>query len=102
MQFLQCLLLEVFLEKKIWAALKHLNTRHGQQSVSYDQALEKLSEKPSCRLLVQEKHGFQKGAQCASLATGSKKAWPRVKKGLKVRLPKLTYLRNPEKLGIQS
>ena len=44
MTFVQCLLLEVFLEKKIWAALKHLNTRHGHQSVSYDQALEKFQK----------------------------------------------------------
>ena len=45
--------------------------------MSYDQALDKLSEKLNSRLLVQEEHGFQKGAQCAPMATGAKKslAW---------------------------
>ena len=47
------------------------------QSVSCDQALDKLSEKVNSRLLVQEEHGFQKGAHCAPLAAGAKKslAW---------------------------
>ena len=44
---------------------------------------------------------FERGHN-VPLATGSKKAWPRVKKALKVRLPKPAYLRNPEKLGKQS
>ena len=37
--------------------------------MSCDQALDKLSEKLNSKLLVQEEHGFQKGAQCAR--------WPR-------------------------
>ena len=41
--------------------------------MSCDQALDKLSEKLHSRLLLQEKHGFQKGAQCAPLATGDQK-----------------------------
>ena len=41
--------------------------------MSCDQALDKLSEKLNSRLLVQEEHGFQKGAQCAPLAAGSQK-----------------------------
>ena len=41
--------------------------------MSYDRSLDKLSEKLNGRLLVQEKHGFQKGAQCAPLAVGAKK-----------------------------
>ena len=38
-----------------------------------DQALDKLSEKLNSRLLVQEEHGFPKGAQCAPLAAGAQK-----------------------------
>ena len=38
-----------------------------------DQALGKLSEKLNSRLLVEEEHGFLKGAQCAALATGAQK-----------------------------
>ena len=41
--------------------------------MSCDQALDKLSEKLYSRLLVQEEHGFQKGAQCAPLAAGAQK-----------------------------
>ena len=41
--------------------------------MSCDQTLDKLSEKLSSRLLVQEEHGFQKGAKCAPLATGAQK-----------------------------
>ena len=41
--------------------------------MSCNQALDKLSEKLNSRLLVQEKHGFQKGAQCAPLAAGAQK-----------------------------
>ena len=41
--------------------------------MSCDQALDKLSEKLNSRLLVQEEHSFQKGAQCASLAAGAQK-----------------------------
>ena len=42
-----------------------------------EEALDKLSEKLNSRLLVQEEHGFQNGAQCAPLATGDQKslAW---------------------------
>ena len=39
----------------------------------WDQVLDKLSEKLNSRLLVQEEHGFQKGAQCAPLAAGAQK-----------------------------
>ena len=38
-----------------------------------DQDLDKLSEKLNSRLLIEEEHGFQKGAQYAPLATGAKK-----------------------------
>ena len=41
--------------------------------MSCDQAFDKLSEKLNIRLLVQEDHGFQEGAQCAPLATGAPK-----------------------------
>ena len=41
--------------------------------MSYDQALDKLSEKLNSRLLVQEEHGFQQGAQCAPVAAGAQK-----------------------------
>ena len=75
MPFVQCLWLEVFVEKDFWATLKHLNGCHGNQSVSCDQALDKLSEKLNSKLLVQEEHGFQKGALCTP--------WPQeLKKGL--------------------
>ena len=46
--------------------------------MSCDQLFDKLSEKPNIWLLLQEEHGFQKGAQCAPLATGDPKkilAW---------------------------
>ena len=45
--------------------------------MSYDQALDKLSEKLNSRLLVQEEHGFQKGAQSAPWPEEQKKslAW---------------------------
>ena len=41
--------------------------------MSWDQDLDKLLEKLSSKLLVQEEPGFQKGAQWAPLATGAKK-----------------------------
>ena len=41
--------------------------------MSCDQALDKLSEKLKSRLLVQEEHGFQKGAQCAPWPKDQKK-----------------------------
>ena len=41
--------------------------------MSCDQALDKLSEKLNRRLLVQEEHCFQKGAQSAPLAAGAQK-----------------------------
>ena len=41
--------------------------------MSCDQALDKFSEKLNSSLLVQEEHGFQKGAHCAPLATGDQK-----------------------------
>ena len=40
--------------------------------MSYDEALDKRSEKFNSRLLVQEEHGFQEGVQFP-LATGEKK-----------------------------
>ena len=45
--------------------------------MSCDQDLDKLSEKLNSRLLVQEEHGFQKGAQCAPWPQEQKKclAW---------------------------
>ena len=78
MPFVQCLWLEVFVEKRVLDHLKTPKTSgHGKQSVSCDQALDKLLEKLNSRLLVQEKHGFQKGAHCAPLASGAQKslAW---------------------------
>ena len=72
MAFVQCLLLEVFAEKKSLSHLKNtLNSCHGNQSVSCDQALIKLSE------LVEEELRFQKEAPYAPLATGAQKslAW---------------------------
>ena len=50
-----------------------LNGCHENQSVSCGQALDKLPEKFNSRLLVKEEHGFQKGTQCAPLATGAPK-----------------------------
>ena len=41
--------------------------------MSCDQTLDKLSEKLNSRLLVQEEHCFQEGAQCATLATEAPK-----------------------------
>ena len=41
--------------------------------MSWDQALDKLSEKLNSKLLVQEEHGFQKGAHFAPGHRGSKK-----------------------------
>ena len=74
MPFVQCLcLVRGFCRKKTFATLKHLNGCHGNQSVSCDQALDKISENFNSRLLVQEEHGFQKGAHCAPLATGDQK-----------------------------
>ena len=42
--------------------------------MSCDQVLDKLSEKLNSRLLVQEEHGFQKGAQFAPWPQEQKKA----------------------------
>ena len=79
MPFGQCFWLEDFVVKRVLSQLKNtLNSCHENQSASCDQALDKLSEKLNSRLLVQEEHGFQKGAQCAPLAAGAKKlslAW---------------------------
>ena len=44
--------------------------------MSCDQDLDKLSEKLNSRLLVQEEHGIQKGAQCAHWPQEQKKDWP--------------------------
>ena len=79
MQFVQCLWLEVFVEKRCLSHLKtHLTWLPWKPSVSCDQALDKLSEKPNSRQLVPEEHGFQKGAQCAPPGRRSSKkslAW---------------------------
>ena len=67
-------LARVFCRKRVLSRLKkHLNRCHGNQSVSYDQDLNKLSEKLNSGLLVQEEHGFQKGAQCAPCPQEQKK-----------------------------
>ena len=47
-------------------------------SVSCDQDLDKLSEKFNSKLLIQDQHGLQKGAQFAPFATGAKKKKPAV------------------------
>ena len=66
-----------FCRKKTFdPSLKHLKSCHGNESVSCDQALDKLSEKLNRRLLVQEEHGFQKAAQCVPWPHEQKKAWP--------------------------
>ena len=65
MLFVQCLWLEVLVEKRLLSYLKTLKGCHGDRGVSCDQALDKLSEKLNGRLLVQEEQGFQKVAQCA-------------------------------------
>ena len=74
MLFVQRLWLDVFVKK---IRLSHLqntsNGCHGNQSVSCDEARDKLSEKLNSRLLGQEEHDFQKRAHCASLATGDQK-----------------------------
>ena len=78
MPLIQCLWLEIFVEKRVLSDLKNLNSCHGNQSVSCDKALDKLSEKLNSRLLVEEEHGFQKGAQCAPPGRRSSKtnlAW---------------------------
>ena len=76
MPFVQCLWLESFVEKRVLGHLKnHLNSCHGNQRGSCDQAPDKLSEKLISRLLVQEQHGFQKGAQWAPWPQDKKKAW---------------------------
>ena len=62
MQFVQCLWLEVFVEKRCLSHLKNtLNMVAVETKVCHacDQALDKLSEKLNSRLLVQEEHGFQ-------------------------------------------
>ena len=64
-----------FCRKRVLGHVKNtLNSCHGNQNVSCDQALDKLSEKPNSRSLVPEEHGFQKGASCAPplTATGAK------------------------------
>ena len=54
--------------------------------MSCDQALDKLSEKLNSRLLVQEKHGFQRGGTMCPLAVGAQKkpGLDRVKDGQEV------------------
>ena len=74
MPFAQFLWLEVFVVKKV---LSHLKERLNQLPwkpkcvmwSSFGQAFKKLIS----RLLVQEKHGFLKGARCAPLAAGAQK-----------------------------
>ena len=65
MPFVQCLWLEVFVEKRVLSHLKTPKTVAMETKVSGDQDLDKLSEKLNSRLLVQEELGFQKGAQGA-------------------------------------
>ena len=76
MPFVECLWLEVFVEKEFSATLKHLNSCNGNQSVSCDPALDKVSEKLNSRLLVQEEHGFQKGHNMPPGHRSKKKASP--------------------------
>ena len=77
MPFVLCLLLEAFVEKRLLIHLKNTEDGcNGNQSISYDQALDKLSEKLYSRLLVQEKHAFQKGAHCAPWPQEIKNTWP--------------------------
>ena len=76
MPFVQSPRLEVSVENRVLSHLKNIqNSCHGNQSVSCHQTLDKLSEKLSSRLSVQEEDGFQKGAQCAPWPQ-DKKAWP--------------------------
>ena len=63
-----------FCRKKSFEPPKNTyNSCHGNQSVSCDQALDKLSEKLNSRLLVHEEHGFQRGGTLCPLATGDQK-----------------------------
>ena len=51
-----------FVEKRLLSNLKNTsNGYHGNQNVSSDQALDKLSEKLHSRLLVQEENVFKRG-----------------------------------------
>ena len=51
-----------FCRKKTLSQLNNTkNGCHGNQSVSCDQALDKLSEKLNGRPFVQEEHGFKRG-----------------------------------------
>ena len=71
MQFVQCLWLEVFVEQRCLSHLKNTLNMVAMETKVYHKI--KLSEKLNSRLLVQEEHGFQKGAQCAPLVTGAQK-----------------------------
>ena len=44
MSFVHCLCLEVFVEKRLLSHLKNLKQLHGNQSVSFDQALDKFQK----------------------------------------------------------
>ena len=76
MPFVQCLCLEVFVERILLSHLKTLKTVAMETKVCRDQALNELSEKLNSRLLVQEEHGFQKGHIVPLGHRRSKKAWP--------------------------
>ena len=71
MQFVQCLWLEVFVEQRCLSHLKNtLNMVSMETKVCHVINLwTSFQKKLYSRLLVQEEHGFQKGAQCAPLAT---------------------------------
>ena len=49
------------------------NGCHGDQSVPFDQALDKLREKFYSRLFIQEENGFQNGGTMCPLAPGAPK-----------------------------
>ena len=75
MQFVQYLWLEVFVEQRCLSHLKTtLNMVALETNVCHVIKLWTSSQKKLYSwLLVQEEHGFQKGAQCAPLAAGAQK-----------------------------
>ena len=73
MQFVQCLWLEVCVEKKILSHLKTPETVAMKTKVCHVIKLWTSFQKLNCRLFIQEEHGFQKGAQCAPLPQEQKK-----------------------------
>ena len=75
MQFVQRFWLEVFVEQKCLSHLKNtLNMVAMETKVCHVIKLwTSIQKKLNSRLLVQEEHGFQKGAQCAPLDAGAQK-----------------------------